>query len=229
MGRRTGFTLLELLVALAVFSMVSVMAYSGLRTVLQSKQQTDLKAARIQQLQSAILMLERDFSQIVPRAVRDEYGDESAALVSSDYGAYQVALTHGGRRNPTALARSTLQRVAYGVEEDQLLRFSWPILDRAQDAEPYRAAMLDDVRELSIRYLDSNSEWQTQWPPSGLSPNDPVPMPKAVELTLELVDMGEIRRLFPLFDEAMAISVSGSGSGGITGTGGEEGAEEEGK
>lgn len=201
--RQTGFTLLELLVALAVFSLVSVMAYSGLRTVLQSKQQTDLHAQRIQQLQTAVLMMERDFSQFVSRPVRDEFGDESEALQATDYGAHQIAFTHAGYANPTAMSRSTLQRVAYGIEEERLMRFSWPMLDRAQNSEPYQVILLDGVRELSLRYYDKNGEWQSQWPPANLDPDEAVPLPKGVEVTLALTDMGEIRRLFPLFDEAM--------------------------
>jgi general secretion pathway protein J len=218
-SRHSGFTLLELLVALAVFSLVSVMAYSGLRTVLQSKQQTDEHAGRIQQLQSAVLMLERDLSQFVPRPVRDEYGDESDAWHTSDYGAIRLAFTRGGRRNPTAIARSTLQRVAYGVEDEQLLRFSWPVLDRAQGTEPYRVALLDGVREFSLRYRGDGDEWLTQWPPVGLAPGDPVPLPNAVEVTLELADMGKIRRLFPLFAEAMPTVVNVSGNSGAQGAG----------
>lgn len=208
--RQNGFTLLELLVALAVFSLVSVVAYSGLRTVLQSKQQSDLRADRIQQLQAAILMMERDFSQFVPRPVRDEYGDESGVVQTSDYGAQQIAFTHGGYPNPTAMSRSTLQRVAYGLEEEQLVRFSWRVLDRAQNSEAYQVVLLEGVRELSLRYLDENSEWQNEWPPAGLNPDDEAPVPKAVEVTLALTDMGEIRRLFPLFAEAMPTTLKTS-------------------
>lgn len=199
--RHAGFTLLELLVALSVFSLVSVMAYSGLRTVLQSKQQTDLHAMRIHQLQSAVLMLERDIEQYVPRKVRDEYGDEQPAFSTADTGARQLAFTHAGWSNPVATARSNLQRVAYGIEDEQLVRSSWSVLDRAQDSEPYQAILLDKVRELKIRYMDTNRKWQTQWPPADLTPDEAIPSPLAIEVTLSLEDLGDIRRVFPLFAE----------------------------
>jgi general secretion pathway protein J len=199
-----GFTLLELLVALAVFSLVSVMAYAGLRTVLQSKQQTEQHAARLQQVQSAILLLERDLGQFVPRPVRDEYGDAEMPLRTADYGAIKLAFTRAGRANPTGLPRSTLQRVAYGIEEEVLQRYSWPVLDRAQDSTPYRAVLLDRVREFNLRYLDDAREWQSQWPPSGGQPGALEPLPRALEVTLVLEDLGEIRRLFPLFVEPLA-------------------------
>jgi len=199
--RHVGFTLLELLVALSVFSLVSVMAYSGLRTVLQSKQQTDLHAMRIHQLQSAVLMLERDLEQFVPRAVRDEYGDEQPALSTADSGTRQLAFTHAGWSNPIATARSNLQRVAYGIEDEQLVRSSWSVLDRAQDSEPYQAVLLDKVREIKLRYMDNSRKWQTQWPPADLASGDSIPQPLAIEVTISLEDLGDIRRVFPLFAE----------------------------
>jgi len=213
--RQSGFTLLELLVALSAFSLVSVMAYSGLRTVLQSKKLTDERAARIQQLQSAELMLERELGELAPRAIRDEYGDEQPVLRTSDYGTIRLEFTHGGWRNPTASDRSSLQRVAYGVEDEQLVRFSWSVLDRAQGSEPYRAVLLDGVHELNLRYMDNDHTWQSQWPPANLAPGDPVPLPVAVEVTLVLNDLGEIRRVFPLFAVPFpTVQTAGQGAGG---------------
>lgn len=201
--RAQGFTLLELLVALAVFSMVALMAYSGLRSVLQSKQVTEQRAERIQRLQSAMMMLERDLSQFVPRGIRDDYGDRQPAIRTADYGSILLEFTHAGWRNPTGIARSTLQRVAYGIEEESLLRFSWTVLDRAQESSPYKVKLLDGVREMRLRYLDEAHEWHEQWPPAGLEPGEPVPTPLALEVSLELEDMGDIRRLFPLLQPSL--------------------------
>jgi general secretion pathway protein J len=204
-----GFTLLELLVALAVFAMVSLMAYSGLRTVLLSKQVTEQHAGRIQQLQSAVRMLERDLSQLAQRSIRDDYGDRQEALRTADFGPITLEFTRAGWLNPTAMARSTLQRVAYGIEEESLQRYSWTVLDRAQESIPDKVLLLDGVREMRLRYLDDAGEWHEQWPPAGLgqavaiSPTGQtqtvaLPSPRALEVTLRLEDMGEIRRLIPL-------------------------------
>jgi general secretion pathway protein J len=212
-GRAKGFTLLELLVALAVFAMVSLMAYSGLRTVLQSKQQTEQHAVRIQHLQSAILMLERDISQFVSRGIRDDYGDTQPAMRTADLGTILLEFTHAGWRNPTGMARSTLQRVAYGIEEEVLTRFSWTVLDRAQESTPYKVALLDGVREMRLRYLDEAHEWHDQWPPAGLAQGGAVPTPSALEVSLVLEDMGEIRRLFPLLQTSPFASATVSGGG----------------
>lgn len=209
MKRRSvgGFTLLELLVALSVFAMISVMAYTGLRNVLQTKQHTEQRAKRIQRLQSTMLMLERDLSQIATmRGVRNDFGDVEPALRTADFGAISLEFTRAGWRNPTGMARSTLQRVAYGIEEESLRRFSWTVLDRAQGSTSDQFVLLEGVREMRLRYLGSGGDWQEQWPPLGQEQTVPASSPRALEVTLQLDDLGEIRRLFPLLESASVAS-----------------------
>ena len=76
--------------------------------------------------------MQRDIEQVVPRTVRDEYGDAQSPLVGGE----DLQLTRAGWRNPGGRQRSTLQRVGYALEEQQLVRYCWSVLDRAQDSEP---------------------------------------------------------------------------------------------
>jgi general secretion pathway protein J len=190
-----GFTLLELLVALAVFAFVSVIAYTGLHMVLQGKERTEQHAAKLQKLQSAVLLLERDLLQFAPRSIRDEYGDTQPAIKSADLGDYLLEFSSGGRPSLAGLKRSTLQRVAYGMREDKLVRFLWPVLDRPSVSEPYELELIDGVSEFNCRYLKADHKWSEQWPPLGATAGA---LPLAVEITLELETMGEFRRLFPM-------------------------------
>ncbi len=190
-----GFTLLELLVALTVFALVSVIAYSGLHTVLQGKERTELHAAKLRQLQNAMLLLERDLLQFAVRPVRDEYGDSQPSIKSADLGDYLLEFSTGGRPNPTAMKRSNLQRVAYGVRDRKLVRYIWPVLDRPAVIEPNALDLLDEVREFECRYLNANRQWTQQWPPLGGNATD---LPLAVEITFETETMGSYHRLFPL-------------------------------
>lgn len=206
-----GFTLLELLVALAVFAFVSVIAYTGLHMVLQGKTQTEQHAAKLQHLQSAILLLERDLLQFTPRPIRDEYGDSQPAIRSADLGDYLLEFSSGGRPSLAGLKRSTLQRVAYGLRDGKLVRFLWPVLDRPSVSEPYALELLDEVREFNCRYLKSDHKWTEQWPPLGGSAGD---LPLAVEVKLELETMGAFRRLFPLPQTPPPAQNSGGNSGG---------------
>lgn len=194
----TGFTLLELLVAVAVFAILSAMAYGGLRNVIDNSQQTESAMERLQQVQMTMLKISRDFTQLSQRNIRDEYGNTSNFIMTGQGGDVFIEFSRGGRRNPAELLRSHLQRVAYKLEENRLSRLHWPHLDRTQEMEPYESVLLDDVENAGIRFLDSNNEWHNEWPPlsaTGQTTGTAMVL-SAIEFRLELKDWGELVRLF---------------------------------
>lgn len=198
--RGRGFTLLELLVAVAVFAILSAMAYGGLRNVIDNSRQTESAMERLQQVQLAMLNLSRDFTQLSTRSIRDEYGNSTNYLLSGQGGDIIIEFTRGGRRNPAELLRSHLQRVAYKLEENTLSRLHWPHLDRTQEMQPYESVLLEDVENAGIRFLDSNNEWHSEWPPldaAGIPGTEAVSL-AAIEVSLELQDWGELVRLFKM-------------------------------
>lgn len=193
-ARSAGFTLLELLVAIAIFAVVALLAYGGLATVLDAREDTAAGAARLRALQQTMLMLQRDLDQLAPRGIRDEYGDHKPALHG---GADWIEFTRGGWSNPAEQPRSQLQRVAYTLRERRLVRAHWQVLDRAQDSAPFEAELLDQVRLLRVRFLDAQGEWQDAWPPlNAQDGNQGAEPPRAVEITFELEHWGSVTRLF---------------------------------
>ena len=193
-----GFTLLELLVAVAVFAILSSMAYGGLRNVIDNSKQTELSMQRLQQVQLAMLKISRDFTQLSQRNIRDEYGNPNNYIMAGEGGDVFIEFSRGGRRNPAQLQRSHLQRVAYKLEENTLSRLHWPHLDRTQEMQAYESVLLEDVENASIRFLDSSNEWHNEWPPLSATgqPGDAAVALSAIEFTLELQDWGELVRIF---------------------------------
>ena len=117
--RMRGFTLIEILVALAIFALMAVMLFGGFIAVSNQVDWSRARAARLQQIQTAMLYLARDFSQLQPRPVRSELGDFKEAALSADARSiYLATLTRGGWSNPAGIPRSTLQRVAYQLRTD---------------------------------------------------------------------------------------------------------------
>ncbi|MCZ6536939.1 MAG: type II secretion system minor pseudopilin GspJ [Gammaproteobacteria bacterium] len=198
--RMRGFTLIEILVALAIFSLMTVMLFGGFIAISNQVDWSRARAARLQQIQTAMLYLGRDFSQLQPRPVRSELGDFKEAALSADArNIYLATLTRGGWSNPAGIPRSTLQRVAYQLEDRQLVRLDWPVLDRLSGTEPRRTEILDDVDEVIIRFLDAQLEWHENWPPLGS--DDAVAAwlrPLAVEISIALPDLGRITRLLEI-------------------------------
>lgn len=197
-GRHSkGFTLIELLIAMVIFATLSLMAYGGLNTIMAADEQVRIHSTRLKQLQRSWTMIGEDLTQLVGRSVRDSYGDSQPPLVASEMGEIQLELTRGGWSNPAGVKRSELQRVGYGVVEGQLIRYSWRVLDRAQDSEPQKHRLLDGVEGLSLRFLDGQQQWHSSWPPIA---NETESLPIGIEMIMELEKEGEIRRLFRIVD-----------------------------
>jgi general secretion pathway protein J len=193
-----GFSLLELLVALAIFAVLATMAYAALNSVLTARKQVEAKSARLSALQTALMIMERDVEQAVPRGIRDEFGDGQPALQGGGVGTTMLSLTRDGWSNPLGLARSHLQRVAYQFNDKQLIRQSWGILDRAPNTESYSEVLLDNVTAVELRFLGQDGQWSPYWPPQTDAAQSTVvvPPPRAVEINLDVADWGRITRLF---------------------------------
>ncbi len=188
-----GFTLLELIVATGIFALLSLMAFGGLRSVLDTEAAARDTGTRLADLQTTLWFMGRDMSQMVPRDIRDAFGDPRPALVGTSGAPGVLEFTHGGWDNPLGQARSNLRRVAYRVAGGRLERLTWETLDRVQGSTPATEALLEGVTDLALRYLDGQRDWGPAWPPAGGAANA---LPVAVEVVLELEDWGPVRRVF---------------------------------
>jgi general secretion pathway protein J len=184
-----GFTLLELLVALGVFALISAIAYRGLDSLLSLQAHSDADAARLAAFQLAFMHLERDLSQFVTRSIRDEYGVRQEALHGD---MTRLEFTRAGWANSQDHARGNLQRVTYYFQDKRLYRGYWPVLDRAPQTPLLNAVLLENLTSLSFHYLSVDPNPLPQWPPYA----NAAARLKAVEIRLESPEWGQIRRLF---------------------------------
>lgn len=198
--REAGLTLIELLVAVAIFSLLAALAYGGLINVLATRTAVDVESQRLATLQRAFLRIGRDLEQAAPRGIRDAYGDQQPALrslVDSDAGLQTVIeLTIAGRRALPGETRSKLQRIGYVLREDALLRLSWPVLDRAQDTVAHESTLLEGIEDLQLRYLTAEGVWLTQWPAETEPTTAESVLPAAIEVNMKVEHWGRLRRLY---------------------------------
>ena len=184
---RRGFTLIEVLVATAVFSIMAALAYGGLNSIARTrgdlaKQESDFAA-----LMRAVGSLDRDLNSAVARPVRGAAGQVLPALIgASDH----VELTRLGFANPQAEPRSNLQRVFYQLDGQKFERGRYAVLDRAANSTP----QVDDLRvkaeDFRLHYFDgASSQWLDAWPPPQSKPES---LPRAVQWRLRTPQYGEI-------------------------------------
>jgi len=197
-GPRTGgFTLLELLVAMAIFAILGTLALTGYTELQQQAEYAEQRLARTREVQRAVQLISQDLGQIEPRPVRQPLGEGwLPALIAGDSAESQIEFTKAGWSNTAGLERPTLQRVAYRVDQDGLWRDHWPVLDRTLAQEPVRQKLLGSVRDVRFRFMNSSREWVERWPTTdGTTDAAARQRPAAVEVTLDLEDWGEIRRV----------------------------------
>jgi general secretion pathway protein J len=194
-----GFTLLEILVAVAIFAIVGVLAFTGYGELTRQAERLEESAARTRAIQKAMHRIVQDFASLEARPVRDPLGDNIQPALLADARKEQLAeFTHSGWSNPAGVPRSTLQRVAYTLEDGKLTRNYWLMLDRTLATEPVRVLLLDRVKSVNLRFMTSSRRFTDQWPALGggpVGPNAARALPIAVEVTLELEDWGKLTRL----------------------------------
>lgn len=192
-----GFTLIEVLVAMAVFGVMTMLAYMSLGQSLANAELLTERMDRLQAIQRTMRYLTNDLNAASPRPVRDELGTSyQPAVMVSVANDFALAVTHGGWNNPAGLPRSTLQRSVYLLEDGKLFRVYYPVLDSTYSNNAISTEILDGVEQLEFRLIQDNGDVTNQWPPDGAQgPGSLSVRPRAVEIVLTLEGEGEIRRI----------------------------------
>ncbi|MGE0775180.1 MAG: type II secretion system minor pseudopilin GspJ [Sphingomonadaceae bacterium] len=191
-----GFTLVEMMVALFIFGMLAASGVALLSFSVRAQAATTERLDRLGALQRLNSMLTADLTQAVPRPVRDQNGATIPAFVGEggQDGDVAIGLVRGGWSNPASAPRPSLQRVEYRLVEDRLERTRWPMLD---GAAPYPASVImSGVKSLAVRFHDKQG-WRDQW-----DAESPVALPDAVEIVLDMEDVGVVRQLLLTGSEA---------------------------
>ncbi len=188
----SGFTLLELLVALAVFAVMSVLTYGGLRQILSLDDGLQIASKRRGYLEAAVTILEQDLRQAVPRSVRDELGDIEPALRAGLVGETLV-LTRAALGLPTAIQRTALGRVRYRFENGILYRDTYSDLDRTVESTYRTRRLLAGLSDFSLRFF-ADDVWSESWP-RATGTQDRESLPHGIEITINFAEGLQFRRL----------------------------------
>lgn len=206
-----GFTLIEVLVAIAIFASLSVGAYQVLNQVQRSNELSLERSERLKSLQRALVFLNNDFRQMVLRQTRTNGEEPSTQLLQwQDYlldsDAKGVMFARAGWHNPEQqFPRGEVTKVGYRLKDQRLERLWWRYPDTPAGQAPIVMPLLNDVKELSMRFFDGK-EWKVQW-------EVPNQLPSAVSFELELADYGKIERIYLISGGALKISEVGDDEG----------------
>jgi general secretion pathway protein J len=192
-----GFTLLEILIAMATFAIFSLLAYGALGRLFDTRDRLAGEREFWRTLALTFTQMEDDLSVARGRTVRDPYGNSLPALrgVSVDargQGDAFLAFTRGGRLVAGDMPTSDLVRVGYRLEDKTLSRLTWSELDQAPQSKPVATPLLEGVTQIAVRYYSTSTKgWASTWPPEGQTKQ----LPSAVEITFTIEGRGQFQRL----------------------------------
>jgi general secretion pathway protein J len=202
MKQMRGFTLVELMISLAIFALMLTLAYQSVNVLLDAGRQVAEPQAELQQLQRAMLFIERDMRQLaVLRPMNTGLGQrENNSISQPDALGVLLEFTRGG--NPdvawqlreSGLMRSDLQRVRYVLEDGKLLRQTWNLVDHLDTDAPVSLVLLEGVEgEPHFRFLAAR----------GGEFKDDLPKERAtlvaIEFSLKHRRFGEVTRTFTVY------------------------------
>lgn len=193
-----GFTLIEVLIAVAIVAIIGVIGLTGLTRVIDQQEIAAARAERWREIQLAMRIIVQDLSQAHPRVTRDETGSAILeSFVADPTRQFALEFSRGGWSNPTGFPRGTVLRVAYDIEDDLLVRFYWPVTDRTLSTPPGRNEILSGVIEMQVVYIDANGDEWPDWPPlvNGQVTAGPTERPRAVRIMLDIEGLGAVWRL----------------------------------
>ena len=197
MNKLLGYTLIEVIIALAIFALVAAMTGGVMLQAFDTKKRLSAETEQLNELHVMLTLIRRDISQITNRAIRgNEMRLYPPFIGESNY----TEFTRGGFVNPnTVLQSSTLKRVAFLCGHHALTRRSWAAVDSPTRRDTSDQILLQHLTHCSFSYISKSQEKLPSWRPYAVSQEQKnASIPTAIELSIALKKRGEIKLLFPI-------------------------------
>lgn len=194
--QQQGFTLLEVLVAIAVFAMLSLSANQVISNVMRSDVQSKEHNQRLQVIQRTMIMMDNDFRQIVTRKFRVEAEKPTDKILQAgeyllDSSSEGITFVRGGWQNPQSMfPRGDITRVGYRIIDDNLERVWFRYPDTVVGAKPLVRVLLTGVSDLKFEFY-YDKQWHKKW-------NKADSLPAGIKVIMTLKKLGIIERIYLL-------------------------------
>ena len=183
-SRPTGFTLLEVLIALAIMAMLALTGYRALSGMLDAERQIATERDRWRDLDLFFARFDYDLGHALARPYALGGNAFPGVFLRDDAVAF-VRATPG----------EAPQRVGYRLREGTIELLYWPGLDAVAASAPIAYAVAIDVASWELRLANREGAWLEQWGEAGAQADDG-PLPRGAYLALTLTDGTRIQRVF---------------------------------
>lgn len=171
--KQIGFTLIELMVAILIFAVISIISYRTLASLVTTKQIVTTTQDKWNGIGNAISWLTTACSRAIPLVVRDENGVIIPAVIGKDNisGKFdaQLELTLSGYIRDPIYGSAAPKRLGFRYINNQLFLVTWPALNRVITTQPQVDLLMDQVASFKQAFLYPDKQWRDEWPPRGVS------------------------------------------------------------
>lgn len=172
----TGFTLVELLVALFVFSLISAFAYRAVNTMVKTGDAIEAEMTALTKVQKAVQIIERDLRQKSVQVVAEF--DTEPVNTQADNSELELTIL----ASASLSAQASLKHIRYRLQDKVLVREVWKNNKSTADEPDERVELLTDISKAEFTSLDSTaSSTSHAWP-------------AYVQLVLEHENLGSLKR-----------------------------------
>jgi general secretion pathway protein J len=176
-ARQRGFTLIELMSALLILSLLALMSLRGLGAVLDAREHVGQETEKWRSVAAFFARFQRDVQLSAPRPVL-------AAAGRLEFSRFAAAEGVDAPR-----------RVGYRLNDRREIELAlWPAFEPAPDIQPTLYPLLPSVAQFQLQYLGAELTWVDAWPRNERDP----PLPMAVRLRIVLDSGEELVRVFCL-------------------------------
>jgi len=184
--RASGFTLVELLVAIAIFAVLSLLGWKIFDYLLKVRDRNAQHEVQLFELQDAYQQILRDTLQIIPLSA-NQGGQLRPALELDNQ---VLHFSKAGVTDPLKQGLSPFERIEYRYDPEQkkLYRLKYSNLNTSNREQPLSSTLLSQVEQFQIMVLTPQEV--TKWPEINIDPTKPEEfrrLPKGIKIQLTVV------------------------------------------
>lgn len=198
MKRHLGFTLIEVLVSIAIFAILSALGWKIFDYLIKIKDRNQVYEQQLFELQDAYQLLLRDSLQIIPNTANINGQLRPALSLSENI----LQFSRGGVSDPLKEGLAPYERIEYRyvASEKVVYRLKYKNLNVVSSEQPVSSVVLKNVDQFQIAVL--NPQLSTQWPDPQIdltqSQNLRI-LPRGLKVNLNIART-EYEWIFPLMD-----------------------------
>lgn len=197
---KLGFTLIELMVAITIFAIITVISYRTISSLITTKERLTNAQEKWGSVANAISLISDNLNKVIPLTIRGNSGEILPALLGleklNNKNDSQLEFTISGYIKDQIIGTISPKRIGFRFVQGNLYIVNWPVLNRVPLTISSAELILSSIKEFKIEYYGTDKRWYTNWPISDIQSKNV--LPRGIRLYMKLDSGEEITRVWAI-------------------------------